>query len=52
VLGIVGAGGIGQSRYDTIRAFQYSETATIVTIIVLTMMLIDMLSARIRKVLL
>jgi phosphonate transport system permease protein len=51
VLGIVGAGGIGQSLYENIRAFQYSETATIVIIIVLTVMLIDMLSARIRKLL-
>jgi len=49
VLGIVGAGGIGQSLYENIRAFQYSETATIVIVIVLTVMLIDMLSARIRK---
>jgi len=52
VLGIVGAGGIGQSLYENIRAFQYSETATIVIIVVLTVMLIDMLSARIRKFLL
>ena len=51
VLGIVGAGGVGQSLYENIRAFQYSETATIVIIIVLTVMLIDMLSARIRKLL-
>ena len=27
VLGIVGAGGIGQSLYENIRSFQYSETA-------------------------
>jgi phosphonate transport system permease protein len=52
VLGIVGAGGIGQSLYENIRAFQYSETATIVIIVVLTVMLIDILSARIRKFLL
>jgi phosphonate transport system permease protein len=51
VLGIVGAGGIGQSLYENIRAFQYAETATIVIIVVLTVMLIDILSARIRKVL-
>jgi phosphonate transport system permease protein len=51
VLGIVGAGGIGQSLYENIRGFQYSETATIVIIIVLTVMLIDMLSARVRAVL-
>jgi phosphonate transport system permease protein len=52
VLGIVGAGGIGQSLYENIRAFQYSETATIVIIVVVTVMLIDMLSARVRKLLL
>jgi phosphonate transport system permease protein len=52
VLGIVGAGGIGQSLYENIRAFQYSETATIVIIVVVTVMLIDMLSARLRKLLL
>jgi phosphonate transport system permease protein len=51
VLGIVGAGGIGQPLYENIRAFQYAETATIIIIVVLTVMLIDMLSARIRKVL-
>ena len=49
VLGIVGAGGIGQSLYENIRAFQYAETATIVIIVVITVMLIDVLSARIRK---
>jgi phosphonate transport system permease protein len=51
VLGIVGAGGIGQSLYENIPAFQYAETATIVMIVVPTVMLIDRLSARIRKVL-
>jgi phosphonate transport system permease protein len=49
VLGIVGAGGIGQALYENIRAFQYAETATIVIIVVITVMLIDVLSARIRK---
>jgi phosphonate transport system permease protein len=51
VLGIVGAGGIGHSLYENIRSFQYSETAAIVIIVVLTVMLIDLVSARIRKVL-
>jgi phosphonate transport system permease protein len=51
VLGIVGAGGIGQSLYENVRSFHYSETATIVIIVVLTVMLIDVISARIRKVL-
>jgi phosphonate transport system permease protein len=51
VLGIVGAGGIGQPLYENIRAFRYSEAATIIAIVVLTVMLIDMVSARIRTVL-
>jgi len=48
VLGIVGAGGIGHSLYENIRGFNYSETAAIIIIVVATVMLIDMLSARIR----
>jgi phosphonate transport system permease protein len=51
VLGIVGAGGIGHSLYENIRSFQYAETAAIVIIVVLTVVLIDLTSARIRKVL-
>jgi phosphonate transport system permease protein len=46
----VGAGGIGQSLYENIRSFQYSETAAII-IIVLTVSLIDLLSAQVRKLL-
>ena len=52
VLGIVGAGGIGQSLYETIRSFQYGPTAAIVIIIVVTVMMIDIFSARLRKSLL
>src|SRR5262245_5001054 len=51
VLGIVGAGGIGVSLYENVRGFQYSETATIVIIVIITVILIDLTSARIRKVL-
>ena len=51
VLGIVGAGGIGHSLYENIRSFQYAETAAIIIIVVLTVMVIDVLSSRIRKVL-
>jgi phosphonate transport system permease protein len=51
VLGIVGAGGIGHSLYENVRSFQYSQTAAIVIIVVLTVMVIDLISARIRKVL-
>ncbi len=48
VLGIVGAGGIGHSLYENIRGFAYSETAAIIIIVVATVMLIDMISARVR----
>lgn len=51
VLGIVGAGGIGQPLFENIRSFQYGETAAIMIIIVLTVSLIDILSAQLRKIL-
>jgi phosphonate transport system permease protein len=50
-LGIVGAGGIGQTLYESIRGFQYGETAAQVIIVVVTVMAIDMFSARLRKAL-
>jgi phosphonate transport system permease protein len=50
-LGIVGAGGIGQTLYESIRAFQYAETAAQIIIVVAMVVLIDMLSARLRKAL-
>src|SRR5215472_8869492 len=50
-LGIVGAGGIGQTLYESIRAFQYGETAAQVIIVVVTVMVIDLVSARLRKAL-
>jgi phosphonate transport system permease protein len=48
-LGIVGAGGIGQTLYESIRAFQYAETAAQVVIVVVTVVIIDVASARLRK---
>ena len=50
-LGIVGAGGIGQSLYESIRAFRYAETAAQMIIVVLAVVVIDMFSARLRKAL-
>jgi phosphonate transport system permease protein len=50
-LGIVGAGGIGQTLYESIRSFQYAETAAQVIIVVGTVMAIDLASARLRKIL-
>jgi phosphonate transport system permease protein len=51
VLGIVGAGGIGHSLYENIRSFQYAETSAIMIIVVATVVLIDIVSAQLRKVL-
>jgi phosphonate transport system permease protein len=50
-LGIVGAGGIGQTLYESIRSFQYGQTAAQVIIVVATVMVIDLFSARLRKTL-
>ncbi len=50
-LGIVGAGGIGQTLYESIRAFQYAETAAQMLIVVATVMVMDLVSARLRKAL-
>lgn len=51
VVGMVGAGGIGVVLWDIIRGFQYAETCAVMIIIVATVSMIDLVSARIRKVL-
>ncbi len=50
VLGIVGAGGIGQSLSENLRGFDYSASAAILIIIVVTVSLIDIFSQLLRKV--
>ncbi|MGI1668710.1 MAG: phosphonate ABC transporter, permease protein PhnE [Neptuniibacter sp.] len=49
VLGIVGAGGIGHILYEMIRGFYYAETAAILIIIVVSVTILDMISQRLRK---
>ena len=51
VVGMVGAGGIGVVLWEIIRGFQYAETCAVMLIIVVSVTLIDLLSARIRKLL-
>ena len=51
VLGIVGAGGIGQSLYENIRSFLYAETACILVIVILTIVIVDLISSALRKML-
>ncbi|HEY0647625.1 phosphonate ABC transporter, permease protein PhnE [Phenylobacterium sp.] len=49
VLGLIGAGGVGQVLVDSMNAFDYSSTAAIVVIIIVAVSLIDMLSQAIRS---
>ncbi|MCA8907429.1 MAG: phosphonate ABC transporter, permease protein PhnE, partial [Rhodospirillaceae bacterium] len=49
VLGIVGAGGIGQLLYENIRGFYYDETAAILIIIILVVSALDILSQQLRR---
>jgi len=51
VVGIVGAGGIGALLWDVIRGFQYAQTMAIMIMIVVTVSVLDLLSARIRRTL-
>ncbi|OZI31377.1 phosphonate ABC transporter, permease protein PhnE [Bordetella genomosp. 10] len=51
VVGIVGAGGIGMVLWDIIRSFQYAQTCAVMIIIIVFVVAIDMLSARVRRVL-
>ena len=49
VVGMVGAGGIGVVLWEIIRGFQYAETSAVMIIIIVTVSLIDLISAHIRK---
>ena len=49
VLGLIGAGGVGQVLVDSMNAFDYSSTAAIVLVIIVAVSLIDMLSQAIRS---
>jgi len=49
VLGLIGAGGIGQTLFETLNSFAYSQVAAIVLVIVVAVSLIDFLSQAIRS---
>ena len=51
VVGMVGAGGIGVILWEIIRGFQYAETCAVMIIIVVTVTVIDLVSARVRQAL-
>lgn len=49
VLGLVGAGGIGLALNDTLKLFNYDQAAALILIILFTILIIDYLSAWLRK---
>ncbi|WP_420430924.1 phosphonate ABC transporter, permease protein PhnE [Hyphobacterium sp.] len=49
ILGLIGAGGIGQVLIENIRSFEYGKTAVIIGIIIIAVTLVDMLSQVLRK---
>jgi phosphonate transport system permease protein len=50
VVGMVGAGGIGVILWEVIRGFQYTQTCTVLLMIVVTVSAIDLISSRLRKI--
>jgi phosphonate transport system permease protein len=48
VMGFVGAGGIGQDLIESIRKFYYSDVSAILLLVIATVMVIDMVTERIR----
>jgi phosphonate transport system permease protein len=48
VLGLIGAGGIGQLLFETLNAFQYQKLSAMVVVIVIAVSLIDLLSQAMR----
>lgn len=49
VLGLIGAGGIGQVLFESMNGFQFREVSAIVIVVVIAVTLIDMLSQAMRK---
>lgn len=51
VMGFVGAGGIGQDLVEAIRKFYYPDVSAILVLIIATVMIIDLLTERLRHAL-
>lgn len=49
VVGMVGAGGIGMVLWEVIRGFQYPQTCAVLLMLVVSVTLIDIVSAQLRK---
>lgn len=52
VLGLIGAGGIGQVMFESIRGFYYPQAAAILLIVIVTVTITDLLSQQLRKLVL
>lgn len=50
VLGIVGAGGVGQILFENIRGFYYGETAALMIMIIAAVAIVDIISQQLRKI--
>jgi phosphonate transport system permease protein len=46
---MVGAGGIGMVLWDVVRGFEYARTATVLILLAVSVTIIDMASAQLRK---
>jgi phosphonate transport system permease protein len=51
VVGMVGAGGIGVVLWEVIRGFRFDQTCAVMIMIIVLVSLVDLISARIRKLL-
>ena len=49
VVGMVGAGGIGVILWENIRAFQFTQTCSVLLVIIVVVSVIDIFSQRLRK---
>lgn len=49
VLGVIGAGGIGQVLFEAIRGFYYPQASAMLIIMLVTVSLLDLLSQQVRK---
>ena len=51
IMGFVGAGGIGQDLVQSVRSFYYTDVSAILLMIIITVMVIDLLTERLRHAL-
>ncbi len=49
VLGVIGAGGIGQVLFEAIRGFYYPQASAMLIVMLITVSLLDLLSQQVRK---